>query len=112
MAQRVQVLLTDDLDGGEATETVSFALDGTAYEIDLSTANAKQLRTDLGPWAEHARRAGTQTTGNGTTKRRSRPARERTADIRRWARDEKHYGVSDRGRLSPAIVAEYDAAHA
>ena len=42
MAQKVQVLLVDDLDGGEATETVAFSLDGTTYEIDLSSDNATQ----------------------------------------------------------------------
>ena len=47
MAQKVQVLLVDDLDGSEATETVSFGLDGVAYEIDLSSGNAGQLRTEL-----------------------------------------------------------------
>ena len=44
MAQKVQVLLVDDLDGGEASETVTFALDGTSYEIDLSGKNADELR--------------------------------------------------------------------
>ena len=44
MAQKVQVLLVDDLDGGDATETVSFGLDGTSYEIDLSAKNADELR--------------------------------------------------------------------
>jgi hypothetical protein len=58
MAQRVQVLLVDDIDGGNAAETVSFALDGVSYEIDLSEANAQKLRDDLASWVGHARRAG------------------------------------------------------
>ena len=112
MAQQVSVLLVDDLDGGEATETVAFGLDGTAYEMDLSTENAKQLRTDLGTWVEHARKAGTQTTGNGTpqSRRRSRAGRARNDDIRAWANGHG-YKVSDRGRISPAVVSAYDAAH-
>ena len=44
MAQQVQVVLVDDLDGGKAAETVSFALDGVSYEIDLSAKNAAKLR--------------------------------------------------------------------
>ena len=40
MAQKVEVHLEDDLDGGPADDTVTFALDGKDYEIDLSTANA------------------------------------------------------------------------
>lgn len=52
MAQKVQVVLTDDLDGGDADETVQFALDGVSYEIDLSTANAEALREALA-WIFH-----------------------------------------------------------
>ena len=58
MAQHVQVVLVDDLDGGKASETVSFALDGVAYEIDLSDKNAAKLRDALATWVGHARRAG------------------------------------------------------
>ena len=46
MAQKVEVLLVDDIDGGEADETVSFSIDGTSYEIDLSKKNAAKLRDD------------------------------------------------------------------
>src|SRR6478736_1378211 len=58
VAQRVVVTLSDDIDGGEAAETVTFALDGKSYEIDLSEANASKLRDDLASWIGHARRAG------------------------------------------------------
>ena len=58
MAQKVQVLLVDDLDGGEATETVSFALDGTSYEIDLSGKNAEELRDAFAKYVGAARKAG------------------------------------------------------
>ena len=57
MAQKVQVLLVDDLDGSEATETVAFGLDGSAYEIDLSSGNAGKLRKELAHYVEHARKA-------------------------------------------------------
>ena len=40
MAQRVLVTLADDLDGGEAAETIAFGVDGQWYEIDLSSQNA------------------------------------------------------------------------
>ena len=55
MARKVQVLLVDDLDGGEADETLSFSLDGATYEIDLSSTNAKKLRDSLQPFVDHAR---------------------------------------------------------
>lgn len=58
MAQVTVVELVDDLDGSEADETVEFALDGAAYEIDLSATNAEELREALGPYVEAARRAG------------------------------------------------------
>src|SRR6476659_8062445 len=89
MAQRVVVTLEDDIDGGEAAETVSFALDGVSYEIDLSEANASKLRDDLASWIGHARRAG---------------GRKSTSTARR--------GGGSRGRLSADIQAAYDKAHA
>src|SRR5215213_4306718 len=66
MAQKVQVILVDDVDGGEATETVSFALDGVSYEIDVSEPNAAKLRDALAPWVGHARRVGGRSGGSGT----------------------------------------------
>ena len=56
MAQKVQVLLVDDLDGGEATETVSFGLDGSSYEIDLGSANADKIRKELTLYIDKARK--------------------------------------------------------
>ena len=58
MAQRVQIILEDDYDGGTADETVTFALDGAEYEIDLSSKNATGLREALAPWVAHARKIG------------------------------------------------------
>lgn len=58
MAQRVQVILVDDLDGSEADETVHFSLDGTGYEIDLSRDNASRLRDALTPYLGAARKVG------------------------------------------------------
>ena len=105
MAQKVHVVLVDDLDGGEAEETVQFALDGIAYEIDLSSENANKLRKELGAYAEHARKAG------GARRRRTRtgPGRERSSEIRAWAK-QRGYKVSERGRIPAAIIAEYESA--
>src|SRR6202162_2467517 len=78
MAQKVQVLLVDDLDGGEATETVSFGLDGSSFEIDLSSANADKIRKELALYIEHARKVSAP-----TRRRRPRtgPGRQRSAEI-------------------------------
>ena len=107
MAQKVQVLLVDDLDGSEATETVTFGLDGSSYEIDLSSGNAGKLRKELAHYVEHARKA-----SSTARRRRARtgPGRERSAQIRQWAK-QRGYKVNERGRIPANIVAEYEAAH-
>lgn len=116
MAQKVQVMLVDDLDGTEATETVSFALDGNSYEIDLTDAHAAELRDALAPWVGAARRAsGSRSAPRGSSGRTSRPStagsdRERVQAVREWARANGHT-VSDRGRLSAEVQRAYDAAH-
>jgi hypothetical protein len=109
MAQKVQVLLVDDLDGGEASETVSFSLDGTAYEIDLSSENADKLRKDFAQYIDRARKG---SGGGGGRRRRARsgPGRERSAEIRAWARQRGHK-VSERGRIPATIISEYEASH-
>jgi hypothetical protein len=106
MARKVQVLLEDDIDGGEAAETIAFALDGRSYEIDLNERNAKKLRDALAPWVGAARRAGSATEPR---QRGSRRATD-TADIRRWAA-EHGIPVSSRGRISADLRARYEAAH-
>ena len=58
MAQKVQVILVDDIDGGAADETVSFSLDGVSYEIDLSTKNAASFRDAPGPVRRHRPQGG------------------------------------------------------
>ncbi len=109
MAQKVQVVLIDDLDGGPAEETVSFALDGTKYEIDLNTANAAQLREDLSKWAALARKVSTTSRGRRSAVT-ARKGRSDASAIREWAR-EQGMEVSERGRVSQELRDAYDAAH-
>ncbi|NMA77646.1 MAG: Lsr2 family protein [Actinomycetales bacterium] len=107
MARKTYVELIDDLTGDKADETVSFALDGVAYEIDLSAENATKLREELGTWVEKARRVG------GRRARGTAPARGGSNDsarIREWAR-EAGYEVPDRGRISGTIRKAYEEAH-
>lgn len=112
MAQKVQVILVDDVDGGEADETVSFALDGVSYEIDVSVDNAEALREAIAPWLGHARRVGGRAATRRVAKARngSAPARSSLADVRAWARD-NGFQVSDRGRVSAEVMEAYDNAH-
>lgn len=107
MAQKVQVLLIDDLDGGEAEETVSFGLDGSTYEIDLSSDNAAKLRAALAPYVEVARRAPAKRPA-ARGKQRTTSAKDRSAEIRAWAKAAGKQ-ISDRGRIPQAIVDEYFA---
>ena len=112
MAQRVQIVLEDDLDGGVAAETVTFGLDGVNYEIDLSDKNAGKLRDEFATWIGHARRSG----GRRTSGRRvsnassSSSSRRDLSAVRAWARANGHQ-VSDRGRVSAAVQEAYDKAH-
>jgi len=110
MAQRVSVLLVDDVDGKPADETVTFGLDGVTYEIDLSSSNAAKLRDGLATWIGHARRSGgRRTTGRGAT-RSAGSTRRNLSAIRDWARD-NGFAVSDRGRISAEVQEAYDKAH-
>lgn len=106
MAQRVNVLLVDDIDGGEADETVAFSIDGTSYEIDLSTKNADKLRGGLEPFVTAARKT---PRGLGRSRRtRSASSRERSAEIREWAKS-RGIKVSERGRIPARVIEQYEA---
>jgi hypothetical protein len=106
------VTLVDDLDGSDASETVRFALDGVAYEIDLSQANADSLRQALARWLSKARRAGSAT-GRPRVRRTELPAigPSRSALIRAWAATNGHQ-VPARGRIPSAVVSAYNDATA
>lgn len=105
MAQKVRVYLIDDIDGSDATETVSFSVDGVSYEIDLNEKHAQELRDAFSTWVGHARRATGAARRGG--RRASTPRSSDAAAIRAWAR-ENGYEVSDRGRVSAEIREAYE----
>jgi Lsr2 len=110
MAQKVQTLLIDDLDGGEAESTVRFGLDGTEYEIDLSAKNAEALRKALARYVEAGRRRpGSPQQRPGRSGRRASANDVNTTAVREWA---KSHGieVKDRGRVPADVIAKYDKA--
>ncbi|MEU9503508.1 Lsr2 family protein [Streptomyces sp. NPDC048196] len=111
MAQKVQVLLVDDLDGGEAHETVTFALDGKAYEIDLSDSNAEKLRESLADFVKAGRRTGGRSGGRGKARVAASAGSQDTAKIRAWAK-ENGYNVNDRGRVPADIREAFEKANA
>jgi hypothetical protein len=111
MAKKVQVTLVDDIDGSEAVETVTFALDGASYEIDLSRANARKLRDAMSTYVANGRRGGRARSSGGRGSRGSvRADREQVQAVREWARRNGHK-VSDRGRIPATVIEAYNAAH-
>jgi len=111
MAQKVQTLLIDDLDGGEADGTVRFGLDGTEYEIDLNAKHADALRKALAPYVSAARRA------SGPSVRRPGRAGRKAATaggpdptaVRVWAKSQG-IEVKDRGRVPAELIVKFQAA--
>ncbi len=117
MARKVQVILSDDLNENvPADETVSFSLDGTNYEIDLSDKNAEEMRNAFSRYVQAARKVGRGGGGRASGGGRSRATgggrmdREQAGAIRDWARKNGH-AVSDRGRIPASVVEAYEAAH-
>ena len=120
MARELIEKLTDDLEGGDATETVRFGLDGTSYEIDLSRRNAAGLRKVLDRYVKAGRRTAGRRTVGGT-----RPARRKAstangsgaagkrdydlAQLREWA-GSNGVAVPSRGRIPQAVVEQYKSA--
>jgi nucleoid-associated protein Lsr2 len=108
VAQKIQTLFIDDLDGSTAEGTVRFGLDGAEYEIDLNAKHAKELHDALARYLGVARRAG------GTARR---PARGRrgsanglnATEVREWAKSQG-IEVKDRGRVPAELVVKFKEA--
>ncbi|WAP51899.1 Lsr2 family protein [Arthrobacter sp. ATA002] len=109
MAQKVKIILVDDLDAGSADETVRFGLDGAQYEIDLSTDNAKNLRAALKPYLDAGRKVGGGRAGRPRSGGTGSTRNNEAAQIREWARS-NGYTVSERGRVNSEIIEAYRAA--
>ena len=104
MATHNKIILVDDLDGGDADETVSFGLDGATYELDLSKQNAANLRKAISGFVQHGRRVG------GRAKRgTANSTRSDVAEVRAWAQN-NGYKVSTRGRISAEVKQAFDKA--
>jgi hypothetical protein len=109
VAQKIQTLLIDDLDGSEAEGTVRFGLDGTDYEIDLNAEHAQALRDALARYVHAARRA------RGGARRLARGGRRASAsgvdstEVREWAKAQG-IDVKDRGRVPAELVVKFKAA--
>ena len=108
MAQKIQTLFIDDLDGSAAEGTVRFGLDGTEYEIDLNAKHAQELRDALARYVGGARRVG------GAARQQARGARRGSAsglnstEVREWAKAQG-IEVKDRGRVPAELVVKFKA---
>jgi Lsr2 len=109
VAQKIQILLIDDLDGSAAEGTVRFGLDGTGYKIDLNAGHARELRDALTRYVNAARRV------TGSARRPPRGGRRGPAgdlnavEVREWARAQG-IEVKDRGRVPADLIVKFRAA--
>ncbi|WP_454698260.1 histone-like nucleoid-structuring protein Lsr2 [Arthrobacter humicola] len=106
MAKRVITTLEDDLDGSEANETITFAIDGAEYEIDLNNAHASELREAMTKYTAVARK----TAGRARPARRAGAGISDTKAVRAWA-IENSIPVNTRGRIQADVMVRYAAAH-
>jgi hypothetical protein len=111
MAQKIQTLFIDDLDGSEAEGTVRFALDGASYEIDLNPVHAGELRAVMARYTQAARRVTAVTRRPGRTTRGKTADGLSTAEVREWARH-NDIEIKERGRIPADVAARFQAATA
>ncbi len=108
MAQKIQTLFIDDLDGSAAEGTVRFGLDGAEYEIDLNAGHAEELRDALARYVDAARRAGGSARKPARDSRRGHAGGLNATEVREWARAQG-IEVKDRGRVPADLVAKFKA---
>jgi len=111
MAQKVQTIFIDDLDGSQADGTVHFGLDGTEYEIDLNTEHAQQLRDALARYVSAGRRISGSARRPSPRGRKAQSNGLNTTEVREWAKAQG-IDVKDRGRVPAELVAKFQAATA
>ena len=109
MAQKIQTLFIDDLDGSQADGTVRFGLDGTDYEIDLNAEHAQQLRDALARYVGAARRISGSARRPARTGRRPQANGLNTTEVREWAKTQG-IELKDRGRVPTEVMARFKAA--
>ena len=115
MAQKVQVLLIDDIDGSDADETVEFSLDGVAYEIDLTSSHADGLREILAAYVAAGRRTG----GRAKVRhpravvpaQKAVPVEAAPRTVREWAKSQADIKLSDRGRIPESVMVRFREAN-
>jgi hypothetical protein len=115
MAQKTFVVLADDVDGSEASQTISFSFQGVSYEIDLNEDHALAFKESFSDWISSARRLnpgrGAKARQAGASSRAGAAGGGRDLnEVRRWLRSNGHE-VADRGRIAQTLLEQYDKAH-
>jgi type IV pilus biogenesis protein CpaD/CtpE len=108
VAQKIQTLFIDDLDGGPAESTIRFGLDGTEYEIDLNAKHAQALRGALDRYVSAARR-GTSARRPARSGRKAAGVTLNSTEVRDWAKGQG-IEVKDRGRIPAELLVKFKAA--
>jgi hypothetical protein len=103
------VIFEDDMDGSEAEGTVTFGLNGTQYELDLSKKNAEKLAMVFGPYVAAARKVTRSSRTSKATSRRSSAGGPSPQEVRAWAR-EQGIQVADKGRVPAELIVRFQAA--
>jgi nucleoid-associated protein Lsr2 len=108
MATKTTIVLVDDLNGQPADTTLRFGLDAREYELDLTDANAQELRELVGRYISAGRKV------SGRRRKSAAPAKPTfaavdPAAVRAWAKG-KGINVSPRGRIKADVIEAYRAA--
>jgi Lsr2 len=111
VAQKVQILFTDDIDGSEAEGTTRFALDGAEYEIDLNAGNREALHAGLAKFIDAARPVKSGSRKAASRRQRAPGQGPSPIEVREWAKSQG-IKVSDRGRVPVEVTEQFKAAHA
>jgi hypothetical protein len=109
VAQKIQTLYVDDIDGSDAEGTVRFGLDGTEYEIDLNAEHAQALKDGLARYVKAARRVGGAARRPSRAGRRASASGLNTTEVREWAKAQG-IEVKDRGRIPAELVVKFKSA--
>lgn len=110
VVQKIETVLSDDLDGSTADTTIRFGLDGTDYEIDLNTTHADELRNTAARYIQAGRKVSSSTRRSSRgTARRSTSGGPSSSEVRDWAKSHG-YDVKDRGRMPAELVVKFQAA--
>ena len=103
MARKTTVMLQDDLEGGQATQTIRFGYQGIEYEIDLNDENAKEMTQWLENYVSHARRVGGS---KRAAKSNGYASKVDPKLVRQWAA-EQGIELNSRGRIPSDIQERY-----